>query len=363
MNEEIYMLWLSTLYALGSRKLNALLDEFGSARSIFDAPESLLRAAEGVSDKNIAAITEERSLEKIEELLLRMEKNKIVFVSRRHETFPPLLKDIPDPPVGIYYIGDLPDPSLPHVSMIGSRRCSEYGLTAARMLSKPLAQNGVVIVSGMARGIDGTAHKGAIEGGGKTVAVLGCGADICYPADHRALREDIIQNGCVVSEYPPGVSPFPAFFPARNRIISGFSSVLVVVEAALKSGTVITVDQAMDQGRDVMAVPGSILNKLSEGTNKLIKDGALPAANYEDILAALGIDRETRMQNKPQIAENSLAPEEKIIYDALSFEPATFDDLISKTRSGAQNLHYICTMLELKGFIKKLPGQRYIKNI
>ncbi|MDR1665132.1 MAG: DNA-processing protein DprA [Clostridiales bacterium] len=364
MGEEIYRLWLSTLHGAGSRKQNALLDFFGSARAVFDATADALRSARFLTENHIALILENRSLSRIEKILRVMEQQKIVFVSREHQSFPPLLKLIPDPPVGIFYMGELPDGALPCAAIIGSRRCSEYGLTSARLLAKPLAQNGVVVVSGMARGIDGMAHKGALEGGGKTVAVLGCGVDICYPKEHRALRADIIRNGCLVSEYPPGVTPMPAYFPARNRIISGLSSVVVVVEAARKSGTLITVDQAQDQGREIMAVPGSILSKLSEGTNILIRDGAYPAATYEDVLALLGkVPAAAKPREKPENAANALAPEEKIVYDSLNFEPEGFDSLVLRTGSQPNALHYVLTMLELKGFIKKLPGMRYIRNI
>jgi DNA processing protein len=369
MNDEIYMLWLSSLHTLGSRKQNDLLGRFGTAREIFNAPESLLRASEVATPHNINIITEHRSLDYIEELLKTMEAHKIVYVSRKSPSFPSLLKEIPDPPVGLFYIGELPADGTRCAAIIGSRRCSEYGLSAARMISKPLAGSGVVIVSGMARGTDSMAHRSAIEGGGQTIAVLGCGADVCYPPENKNLREEIISNGCVVTEYPPGVQPFQGHFPARNRIISGLSSVVVVVEAARKSGTLITVEQAADQGREIMAVPGSIASKLSEGTNKLISEGALPVMDYMDVLLALGINpaqahaSEKSTGKAVKLKLDSLAHEEKIVYDSLTFEPVAFDRLAALTKMPAGGLHYALTMLELKGFIKKLPGSRFIRNI
>jgi DNA processing protein len=367
MNDEIYMLWLSSLHALGSRKQNELLARFGTAREIFIAPESLLRASEVATPHNIDIITGRRGLDCIEELLKTMEAHKMVYVSRGSSSFPSLLKEIPDPPVGLFYIGELPADGTPCAAIIGSRRCSEYGLSAARMISKPLAGSGVVIVSGMARGTDSMAHLGALEGGGKTVAVLGCGVDVCYPPENKHLREEIIANGCVVSEYPPGAPPFQRHFPARNRIISGLSSVVVVVEAARKSGTLITVEQAADQGREIMAVPGSIVSKLSEGTNKLISEGALPVMDYVDVLLALGINpAQASDKNSGKAAKlklDSLAHDEKIVYDSLTFEPVVFDRLAALTKMPAGGLHYALTMLELKGFIKKLPGSRFIRNV
>ncbi|MCL2708612.1 MAG: DNA-processing protein DprA [Defluviitaleaceae bacterium] len=363
MNEEIYMLWLSSLGGLSSRKQNLLLETFGAAREIFDAKAETLASVEGMSERNVSLVTENRSLDRIESLLAVMGKKGVAYVSRFHDNYPAPLKQIPDPPAGLFYCGALPAANRPCVGIIGSRRCTEYGLTAARMFAKPLAGEGVVVVSGMARGIDGMAHKGAIEGGGTTVAVLGCGADVCYPAEHASLRDDIIKNGCVLSEYPPGTEPFQGNFPARNRIISGLCKVLLVVEAAKKSGTLITVGQANDQGRDIMAVPGSILNKFSEGTNQLIRDGAHTATCFEDVLDLLGIVRAKDPEKAAKPASDSLAPDEKIVYDCVNFEPAAFESLAAKTGIQAQALHYACTMLELKGFIRKLPGARYIRNI
>ncbi len=211
--DEIYMLWLSSCYTLGSRKQNELLARFGTAREIFNAPVALLRMVNGINDNNINAITENRSLEYIENLLKKMEAGQMSYVSRSNDSFPYLLREIPDAPVGLFCVGTLPQDGAPSAAIIGSRRCSEYGLTAARMLSKPLSRRGIVIVSGMARGADSMAHHGAIEGGGKTIAVMGCGADVCYPPENKSLRNKIIEQGCVISEYPPGTQPFPAHFP------------------------------------------------------------------------------------------------------------------------------------------------------
>ncbi|MCL2664531.1 MAG: DNA-processing protein DprA [Defluviitaleaceae bacterium] len=362
MSDDYYLLWLSTLYAMGSRKQNALLEMFGSARALHDANEDLLRVTPGVTEQNVHAILNNRDPEKIKALIKLTEQLKMRFVSRFDAEFPKPLAEIPDPPVGVFFIGGLPGANCPAVAVIGSRRCSEYGLTAARIISKPLAAHGVAVISGMARGIDSMAHRGAIEGGGKTVAVLGCGADICYPAENRSLREEIIANGCVLSEYPPGTTPMPSYFPVRNRIISGLASITVVVEAGKKSGTLITVDQALDQGRRVMAVPGNITSKLSEGTNALLAEGAEQVNGYKDILDALGINEKAdRGVSAPK--SDKLAPQEKIVYDILTYEPKAFDEILDAAGGEAQTLHYLLTMLELKGYIKKIPGMRYIKNI
>jgi DNA processing protein len=213
------------------------------------------------------------------------------------------------------------------------------------------------------------AHKGAIEGGGKTIAVLGCGVNVCYPPENNRLRAEIIKNGCILSEYPPWVSPKPYHFPARNRIISGLSHAVIVTEAAAKSGTLITVDTAQEQGREVMAVPGNITTRLCEGTNALIRDGAVPVTKYTDILPFLpnpvsksDTENITNTSAAQKNDENSLAPDEKRVYDSLTFEPTGFDALLAQANATPASLHYICTKLELAGLIKKLPGLRFIKN-
>jgi len=374
--DEIYMLWLSThVPQLGSRKLNDLLTRFGTARDIFFAPPILLKTVGNLTDKALNAITANRDLDYIENILKEMEAKQTVYLSRNHERFPTLLGSIPDPPVGIFYWGSLPADATHKIGIIGSRKCSEYGLQTAKLLAKPLAQNGIVIVSGMARGVDSMAHRGAIEAGGKTIAVLGSGVDICYPAENFQLRNAIIENGCVLSEYPPNQRPHAAFFPARNRIISGLSSAIIVAEAGKKSGTLITVDMATEQGREVLAVPGNIMSPLSAGTNQLIRDGATPVTDYTDVLFALRISEKidtgyisnqyvhgsTASKKARDDVVNSLAPEEKLVYDSLTFDPVSFDKLVLATSLTAPTLHYMCTTLELKSLIKKLPGARYIK--
>ena len=361
MRDEIFMHWLSTLYRLGSHKQNQLLAHFESARSIFDAPVELLRTVHGITENNIRIITQNRDMDYLERSLRSLERIQASYISRHHRDFPYLLTEIPDPPVGLFCLGELPTFDSPTAAIIGSRRCTEYGLTISRQFAADLAKNGVTIISGMARGIDSCAHKGALEVSGHTIAILGCGVDVCYPAENRALRDDIMRTGCVLSEYPPGVEPLPHYFPARNRIISGLSQVVVVVEAGKRSGTQITVNQALEQGRDVMAVPGNITGKYSEGTNTLIKQGAGLASSSEDILHVLG----KKPVKKASHTNDHIAPEEKLVYDVLAFDPVdplSFDEIVIRTKSQPQTIQYILTMLEIKGYVQKLPGMRYIRQ-
>jgi len=375
------MLWLSSLVPwLGTRKLNLLLARFGTARNIFTAHPTHAKTLGNLTDNALNHLLKNRDLDFIENLLGIMESQQMAFLSRNHERFPTLLGAIPDPPVGVFYIGELPADATNKVAIIGSRKCSDYGLQAARLLAMPLAKNNIVIVSGLARGVDSMAHKGAVDVGGKTIAVLGCGADICYPAENRQLRDKIIENGCVLSEYPPGTKPIGAFFPARNRIISGLCRAIIVAEAGKKSGTLITVDQATEQGRDVLAVPGNIMNPLSAGTNLLIREGAIPVTDYTDVLFALGLSIKTDTsqltnqyahgssvsnETKSKAQEdtiNSLAPDEKLVYDSLTFESVSFDNIVMKTNLPSMNLHFFLTTLELKDLITKHPGARYARK-
>jgi DNA processing protein len=204
------------------------------------------------------------------------------------------------------------------------------------------------------------AHKGALDAPGLTIAVLGCGVDICYPSENWALRNRILSSGCIISEYPPGLPPQQGFFPARNRLISGLSVVTVVVEAAKRSGTLITVGEALEQGREVMAVPGNVTSLLSEGANQLIQEGAGVVTSYEDILRVLGVP-ERKEQKIQKIRQIDLAPEEELVYDIIKYQPVSLEEIVDKLNLQAQTINYVLTMLELNGGVQKLLGQRYVR--
>jgi DNA processing protein len=244
-------------------------------------------------------------------------------IRRRDSEFPRLLAAIHDPPPRLYARGEADVALLaePAVAVVGARACSAYGRSVTRSLARELAAAGLVVVSGMARGIDGEAHRGALEGGGRTVAVLGCGIDRDYPAAHAELARRIGENGLVVSEYEPGVEPAPWRFPARNRIIAGMCSATVVVEARERSGALITADFALEEGRDVLAVPGEITSALSAGTNALLKLGATPVTSATDVLELYGIE--------PQAARGrSLDPIGAALMAHLRDTPLTADELV-----------------------------------
>ncbi len=364
MDSEMYYMWLSRINGLGLKKQEILLEKFGHPKEILNAPKEEITKIKLLGEHVIANILKSQDNDLLNQYCNQLNEKNIRFISKFNKEYPSLLKEIPDPPLGLYFIGEFPDDNLPKLSVIGSRRCSEYGLTVSHKLSKEAGANNIVVVSGMATGIDSMSHKGAIEGGGFTIAVLGCGVDICYPPENKNLREQIIKNGCIISEYPPNTIPMPVYFPPRNRIISGLSNATLVVEAGKKSGTLITVDRALEQGRDVYVIPGNITSKLSEGTNNLIKQGAIVITCLEDIINNLGIITFYNEENKNEQANNklisSLDENERLVYDCISSEPITVDYIINKLNMQTNVCNYILVTLELKGIIKKIPGQKYI---
>lgn len=303
-----YLCWLAGVRGIGKAAKFALLRTAGeanlftsdfegmgdgcgmAAKILYTAPEEQIRFfcseafAETVRGKKVLqALLKARKLEadRIEE---ELEEAGIRFMSALEKGFPAKLKEIPDPPFGIYYKGSMPAEEEPAAAIIGARLASGYGREQARRFGRRIGARGISVISGMARGVDGIAQKAALDAGGKSYAVLGCGVDLCYPEENRELYERLLQEGGVLSEYPPGTFPEAKLFPPRNRIISGLSDLVLVIEARKKSGTLITVDMALEQGRDVYALPGRVCDSLSDGCNRLIRQGAGPATCPEDIL-------------------------------------------------------------------------------
>lgn len=360
LNDENAMLWLSSIKNINPRRKHTLLEKFGSAAELALSDRNTLIKM-GFSEEIATAVFETDPERLVTEMLGMLYKKEIDFISCNSKDYPQRLKDICDYPTGIFKIGTLPDMTERRVlGMVGSRRCTAYGATATYEIAKKLAQKGAVIVSGMADGIDSLAHKGALDANGDTVAVLGCSVDICYPAANRELMEKIKEKGCVISELPPVTHPSKYTFPARNRIISGLSHVLAVMEADEKSGTLITVDHANDQGRDIMALPGNITSRLSRGTNRLISEGATIITSAEDIIRTLNIEESDENERISEKNNISLAPEEKLVYDCIHSEPITADEIILQIDMSVRDVQYALTLLELKGLITKLSGQKYI---
>ncbi len=272
-------------------------------------------------------------------------------LARGGRGYPPLLAAIHDPPPQLWLRGraDVELLARTSVAIVGARACSSYGRAVSRSLGRDLAAAGVVVVSGMARGVDGEAHRGALEGGGSTVAVLGCGIDRDYPVAHAELARRIADTGLVVSEYAPGVEPAPWRFPARNRIISGLCRAVVVVEARVRSGALITVRYAAEQGRDVLAVPGEITSSLSAGANALIRDGAVPVLSVDDVLDAIGVVAAAPVRPQP-------AGDSGRVLAAVRAEPATADEIARIVGLPAAEVAGLLTGLELDGLVEQGEG-------
>ena len=283
--------------------------------------------------------------------LERLAAAEVRWVGKNDQEFPPLLRAIHDPPPGIFVRGgaELELLRRPAAAVVGARACSPYGAQVARTLGRELAAAGLVVVSGLARGIDGEAHRGALDAGGHTVGVLGCGVDRDYPASHRQLAARIRECGLVVAEYPPGVEPAPWRFPARNRIIAGLAGVTVVVEARERSGALITADLALEEGREVFAVPGEITSALSAGTNDLLRLGAAPLVTAKDVLDVFGIDAAAAPD--PQLTEDG-----RRALDRVRDGPAGADELVRATGLDASALATALTELELAGLVVQREG-------
>jgi DNA processing protein len=280
--------------------------------------------------------------------------------------YPARLGAIVDPPRRLYCDGSLDPLDSQSIAIVGSRQATAYGLTVARSLAQELSALGMTIVSGLARGIDGAAHEGALRAGGRTIAVLGCGIDVLYPQEHDRLRGQIVESGAVLSELPLGTPPLPSHFPRRNRIISGLSLGVVIVEAAEDSGSLITARLALEQGREVFAVPGPITSRMSKGAHYLLKQGAKLTETVDDIIEELLPQLEGRMEVAGTRTRRSfrpeppdLTPEERTVYSLVSGAPVTIDELTERATLQSSAVARALLALELKDVVRQLPGQRY----
>ncbi len=365
LNEKDYAHWLHSVEGVGSASIIKLLDKGLSCKDIYTAGAKDL--SEVLTKKQIDSLQKSRYSWDFEKEAKALMQKDIKFISRQDRDFPEKLKEIPDAPFAIYVKGMLPDPSIPSVAIVGARMCSDYGRFMARQFGRGLAMAGVQVISGMARGVDGIAQHAALQAGGRSFGVLGCGVDICYPEENRDVYEELLKSGGAISEFPPGTQPVSRFFPMRNRIISALSDVLLVVEARQKSGTGITVDTALEQGREVLAVPGRVTDRLSDGCNYLISQGAGVALDVEDVLDRLwkitrgsqgaGADSPEADGKKPE-SPNGAAGETPVD-DEMSFpedhEPTIEDDILSIVDIIPVSTSYIMEELYRKGRNTSIP--------
>nr|WP_322786317.1 DNA-processing protein DprA [Desulfofundulus thermocisternus] len=362
LERKIY--WLGWQYLLpgGARYVWSLVKKFGSPGAAWAASGEELVTRGGLEPGMAGSLVHRRAELNLREELARLQEQDIKYVTIEDGEYPRLLRNIFDPPPALFVRGSLSRLGEQAVAVVGSRRPTPYGLAVAEKLGEELARAGLAVVSGMARGIDSAAHRGALAAGGMTVAVLGCGVDVVYPRENRRLMEEIIRSGAVVSEFPPGSPPEAWHFPVRNRIISGLSRATVVVEAAEKSGALITADLALEQGREVMAVPGPVTSPQSRGPNQLIKQGARLVEGAEDILEELGMTCLFPAGERQSPALPRLTADEEAVYGTLSTEPLPVDVVVEKTGLAVQQVLSALMFLEVKGLVRQFPGRLYARS-
>lgn len=366
-DEELgYWLAFEQMNGVGIKRVSALLRNFETMKAVWKANALELSAKEfqGLIGRELAnSIVAQREKAEPEKLLAACRDKGIAVIPHHHPEYPPLLREIHDPPMILFMRGNLKPVDLQAaVAIVGTRKPTTYGKGLSRELAKDLASQGVTIVSGMAYGIDSLAHWGALDAGGRTVAVLGCGPDVCYPPTNRNLYDKIVLEGqgCVLSEFFPGTQPETWRFPARNRIISGLSKGTIVIEADETSGSLITADLAFQQNRQVFSIPGRIDSRMSRGTNFLIKaNKAMLITSHEDVMKELGWTPSPRGAEIPVVVE--LFGREKEILEMVSLEPVHFDHLCHKSGMSPGELSATLTMLELAGVVARQPGDWYAR--
>jgi DNA processing protein len=367
---------LKSVPGIGNLRFKRLVDHFGSPRKVLDAGISNLTRVEGINARLAGAITRQKIPDWINTELERVRRDRYSVITQHDAAYPPLLLEIPDPPPILYIYGQLPSETT-GIAVVGSRKASSYGLTTTHRLCKRLAAFGMVVVSGMARGIDTAAHNGALAGGGRTVAVLGSGLACVYPAENRNLFHRIAENGAVISEFALDDKPEAHHFPMRNRIISGISLGTVVVEAAKRSGSLITARLAAEQGREVFAVPGSIHAPTADGPHHLIQQGAKLVRTVEDIIEEIrpqcaAVDntgQNERLNFEPDMpisrhtALSDLTSLEKTVFTALEAYDVHIDELTRRLKSDTATTSGILMQLEIKGVVCRHPGNHYARHM
>ncbi len=354
---------LNMLPGVGSVRLRRLLEVFESPERILLARASDLRAVQGIGKEVAEAIVNWEQHVDLPAELQRIADFGARVIPHDSPDYPPLLREISSPPILLYVWGDLQPRDFHAIGIVGSRSASHYGLESAKKLSYQLAYAGLTVVSGLARGIDTAAHQGALAAHGRTIAVLGSGFLKLYPAENKLLAEKIAASGAVVSEFSMEVKADTQTFPMRNRIVAGWGSGVLIVEAGFGSGALITATQAIDQGRNVYAVPGQIDRPTAAGSNRLIQQGAKLVACAADILDDLNIllPKKAGEQPAPPARDANLKSEEKLVYDAIGADETPIDAIISKTNLPSGRVSSTLLLLEMKHLVKQLPGQHFVK--
>ncbi len=364
--EWIDCLLLSQLPGIGPLTLAKLLDVFGSASRVLVASEDRLREVPGVGPKLLKTIRHARDYVDVQGILDWCTANQTDIVSLDSPGYPQSLLDLPDAPPVLFVQGELLPCDELSIAIVGTRHATIYGRQQAERIAYGLAKAGVTVVSGMARGIDTAAHQGALDAGGRTIAIFGCGLGHIYPPENEGLAKAIAADGALVSEYAPNAKPRAGMFPQRNRIISGLTHATLVVEAPERSGSLITARTASEQGRDVLALPGNVNSRASQGTNLLIRDGARLVRHADDILECLGpLARPVPMKDGRdirQLAETLLNDQERAILDCIQCEPTAIDSVIAASQLPTHNVLATISVLEIRKLIRRLSSQ-YVSRV
>jgi DNA processing protein len=358
MSELRYWIGFSHVPHIGPIRLRHLLDTFGSIEAAWSAGPAALRATQ-LPRQAIESLLYHRPRIDLDMEMERLDRHGVRALSWESEDYPSLLREIDAPPPVLYVLGSIVDADDFSVAIVGTRRASSYGKEAARVLVTGLIESGVTVISGLAYGVDATAHRAALDAGGRTIAVLGCGLDWVYPSKHRSLAESIPMHGALVSDYPLGTKPEARNFPPRNRIISGLSLGTVIVEAGLRSGALITLQYALDQGRETFAVPGTIFSPPSVGTNEAIKRGEAKLINsVADILDELHLTQAPQQQEARRIV--GATPAEEDLLSHLSREPIHLDELVRRTGLPTATVSSSLALMELRGVVRRVDNTCYV---
>ena len=347
-----YQYWLANILELYGAKQERALKCCGSAEELFHLSEKQMNLIYGLEEKDVGVLLESKKNWDLCGEYERFLEKHIGFVSKEMDNYPDKLKNIRNAPYALFFKGKLPDEERPAIAIVGARMCSDYGKAMAKSIACALAEREVQIISGMASGIDSFGHAGALMAEKDTYAVLGCGVEVCYPNSARNIYEKIQEKGGVLSEFPPDLKPQSHFFPMRNRILSGLSDVVIVIEARKKSGSLITADFALEQGKDIYVVPGRMTDPLSAGTNRLIRQGAGIIVSIEDLLKDLYLQTD-KSGGKAQKTKNSLEKEESMVYSNLDLLPKNIDELMDETGLDVSSISAVLLKLQHKGMIEE----------
>ncbi|HTY45897.1 MAG TPA: DNA-processing protein DprA [Patescibacteria group bacterium] len=359
MTAQEALIALNMISDIGGRRLAALLERFGRPERVFDASEQALMQVPGIGETIAGRIRSFKEESLAQEMRL-IKDNRLLIITCQDADYPVCLRQIPDPPLVLYIQGKLLAEDARSIAVVGSRRACLYGLSCSRRFAAELAEAGFTIVSGMARGIDTAAHRGALSSAGRTIAVIGSGFGHIYPDENKALAQEIAGRGAVVSEFPFEAPPLKQNFPRRNRVISGLSLGVLVVEAHRNSGALITADFALEQGREVFAVPGAVDSPGSFGTNRLIKQGAKLVCEVGDIIEEF--DDAPEAGPLPLKVPSDLTLEESCIYEIISDKPLTLDEIAERAHLAVPCISVALLQLRIKNLIQELPGKHFLRS-